>query len=57
MTTTTEHVELALWPWFPALSLPREVVEGLTEGELADVADSARAEVVRVLRLRAGGVS
>ncbi len=48
------HVEVSLWPWL-TLELPREVVEGLTPGELADCCDAARHEVVRLLRLRAGG--
>ena len=50
----SDHVEVALWPWL-TLELPREVVEGLTPGELADCTDAARCEVVRLLRLRAGG--
>lgn len=50
----SDHVEVSLWPWL-TLELPREIVEGLTPGELADCTDAARCEVVRLLRLRAGG--
>lgn len=46
------HVQVTLWPWLPPLELPREVVEGLTAGELEECTDAARHEFVRVLRLR-----
>ena len=48
------HVEVSLWPWL-TLELPREVWEDLSPAERDDCADAARGEVVRLLRLRAGG--
>lgn len=49
------HVPITLWPWFPPLQLPAAVVEGMTAAELEECTDAARHEVVRLLRLRAGG--
>lgn len=49
-----EVVPVIVFPWL-TLELPRELVDSMTPGELADCIDAARHEVVRLLRLRAGG--
>ena len=49
------HAEDGLRAREAHLRIWSEVVEGLTPGELADCCDAARHEVVRLLRLRAGG--
>lgn len=49
-----EVVPVIVFPWL-VLELPRELVDSMTPGELADCLDAARHEVVRLLRLRAGG--